>query len=49
MGEIFWVCFNAKGNAIKCAILWNLWEFKTTSFVLIGVQFCGMFKSLRQL
>ncbi len=21
MGKIFWVCFNAKGDAIECAIL----------------------------
>ncbi len=49
IGKIFWVCFNAKGDAIKCAVLWNLWEFITTSSCFDGCVVCGMFKSLRQL
>ncbi len=36
MDKIFWVCFNAKGEAIICVILWNLWEFRTTSFYSNG-------------
>ncbi len=31
MGKNFWVCFNVKGDIIKCEVLWNLWEFITTS------------------
>jgi hypothetical protein len=25
MGKFFLVCFSAKGDVIKCAVLWNLW------------------------
>ncbi len=49
MGKIFWVCFNAKCDVIKCAILWNLWEFKVTSSYSNGCAVCGMFNSLKQL
>ncbi len=36
MGKIFLVCFNVKGDTIKCVVLWNLWEFKATSFYYDG-------------
>ncbi len=36
MGKIFLVCFNAKGDAIKCVILWNIWEFIAISFCFNG-------------
>jgi len=49
MGKIFWVSFNAKGDAIKCVVLWNLWEFRATSCCYDGCAVYGMFKNLGQL
>ncbi len=47
MGKIFWVCFNVKGDVIKCVVLWNFWDFKVTSSYFNGCAVCGMFNSLR--
>jgi hypothetical protein len=47
-GQIFLGLFQCKSDVIKCAILWNLWEFRATSFCSDGCVILWNFKSLKQ-